>query len=339
MASSYPGSLDSFDTIASDKKTSDAVGGRTHRQMHNDLGDAIEAVQAELGTDPAGAYATVKARFEAIEGSTLPQIDAKGDLVVGTADNTYDNLTVGANNTVLVADSAQSKGVKWATAVGVWTVAGLHVGYAAKTSAYTATTSDDVLNVTSGTFTLDLPAAATCTGKTLKVRNSGAGLVTLDGNSAETVGGVATYPLGNGSYVEFTSTGSDWILTGGVPDSGWRSIDYTAGDANWTAGTIRVKRSGSTVNVLLVDVGMTAINTKIITLASGFANSSSAAATAVVRESASTGNPYWFTINAGQVCRYGAALSGTFSSAYRFNGTFSFITPDAWPSSLPGSAV
>jgi len=114
VASNYPGSLDSFDTIASDKKTSDSVGGRTHRQMHNDLGDAIEAVQGELGTDPAGAYATVKARFEAIEGSTLPQVDAKGDLVVGTADNTYDNLTVGTNDTVLVADSAQDKGVKWA---------------------------------------------------------------------------------------------------------------------------------------------------------------------------------------------------------------------------------
>ena len=67
MASSYPGSLDSFDTIASDKKTSDSVGGRTHRDMHNDLGDAIEAVQAELGTDPAGGSATVKARFDAIE--------------------------------------------------------------------------------------------------------------------------------------------------------------------------------------------------------------------------------------------------------------------------------
>jgi hypothetical protein len=114
VASNYPSSLDSFDTIASDKKTSDSVGGRTHRAMHNDLGDAIEAVQGELGTDPAGAYATVKARFEAIEGTTLPQVDAKGDLLVGTADNTYDNLTVGTNDTVLVADSAQTEGVKWA---------------------------------------------------------------------------------------------------------------------------------------------------------------------------------------------------------------------------------
>ncbi len=114
MASNYPGGLDSFDTIASDKKTSDAVGGRTHRQMHNDLGDAIEAVQTELGTTPSGSYATVKARFEAIEGSTLPQVDAKGDLIVGTADNTYDNLGVGTNDTVLLAASGETKGVKWA---------------------------------------------------------------------------------------------------------------------------------------------------------------------------------------------------------------------------------
>ena len=70
MASNYPGSLDSFDTIASDKKTSDAVGGRTHRQMHNDLGDAIEAVQSELGTNPSGSDATVAARLSAIEAGT-----------------------------------------------------------------------------------------------------------------------------------------------------------------------------------------------------------------------------------------------------------------------------
>ena len=70
MASNYPGSLDSFDTIASDKKTSDSVGGRTHRQMHNDLGDAIESVQTELGTNPSGSDATVAARLSAIEAGT-----------------------------------------------------------------------------------------------------------------------------------------------------------------------------------------------------------------------------------------------------------------------------
>jgi len=76
VASNYPGSLDSFDTIASDKKTSDAVGGRTHRQMHNDLGDAIESVQTELGTNPSGSDATVAARLSAIERGIQALVDA-----------------------------------------------------------------------------------------------------------------------------------------------------------------------------------------------------------------------------------------------------------------------
>lgn len=39
--------------------------------------------------------------------------DAKGDLAAGTGANTASKLTVGANDTILVADSTQSTGVKW----------------------------------------------------------------------------------------------------------------------------------------------------------------------------------------------------------------------------------
>lgn len=42
-------------------------------------------------------------------------IDAKGDLIVGTADNTPARLAVGSNNQVLTADSTTASGVKWAT--------------------------------------------------------------------------------------------------------------------------------------------------------------------------------------------------------------------------------
>jgi hypothetical protein len=41
-------------------------------------------------------------------------IDAKGDLIVGTADNTPSKLSVGSNNFVLTADSAATGGIKWA---------------------------------------------------------------------------------------------------------------------------------------------------------------------------------------------------------------------------------
>lgn len=66
MATSYPGGLDDFAEITSQRQDQ-AVGGRDHRQMHNDLGDAVEAIQTELGTDPAGSSDTVKARIAAAE--------------------------------------------------------------------------------------------------------------------------------------------------------------------------------------------------------------------------------------------------------------------------------
>jgi hypothetical protein len=41
-------------------------------------------------------------------------IDAKGDLIIGSANDAVDNLAVGSNDFVLTADSAQTLGVKWA---------------------------------------------------------------------------------------------------------------------------------------------------------------------------------------------------------------------------------
>ena len=51
-----------------------------------------------------------------LNSGTLPIVNAKGDLLVATADNTVSRLAVGTNNFVLTADSAQATGVKWAAA-------------------------------------------------------------------------------------------------------------------------------------------------------------------------------------------------------------------------------
>jgi hypothetical protein len=45
----------------------------------------------------------------------LVLVDTKGDMFIATGDDTVGKLSVGANNTVLTADSAQTGGVKWST--------------------------------------------------------------------------------------------------------------------------------------------------------------------------------------------------------------------------------
>lgn len=56
MASSYPTGLDSFSTS---RTTGQVVAAATD----NDHSDAINKVEAELGTNPSGADTTVAARF------------------------------------------------------------------------------------------------------------------------------------------------------------------------------------------------------------------------------------------------------------------------------------
>ena len=59
----------------------------------------------------------------ALDTTIIPKsiIDAKGDLIAGTAADTAGRLAVGTNNYVLTADSGESTGLKWAaTADPTW---------------------------------------------------------------------------------------------------------------------------------------------------------------------------------------------------------------------------
>lgn len=57
MASSYPGALDSLAT----NKTNNTKQVDDHPAHHNDLADAVNKIEVELGTNPSGASPTVKA--------------------------------------------------------------------------------------------------------------------------------------------------------------------------------------------------------------------------------------------------------------------------------------
>jgi hypothetical protein len=55
-------------------------------------------------------------------------VDAKGDIIAATAADTVSRLAVGANNTVLTADSSTATGLKWAAAGGSLALAQIATG-------------------------------------------------------------------------------------------------------------------------------------------------------------------------------------------------------------------
>lgn len=62
MPSGYPSALDSLGTST----TNTTVADTTHPALHNDANDAINKIEAELGTDPSASFTTVRARLDAM---------------------------------------------------------------------------------------------------------------------------------------------------------------------------------------------------------------------------------------------------------------------------------
>lgn len=71
--------------------------------------------------------------------------NAKGDIYTATADNTPAVVTVGANNTLLVADSAQSSGVKWSSTLSGLTLTSPTISTITNTGTITLPTTTDTL--------------------------------------------------------------------------------------------------------------------------------------------------------------------------------------------------
>jgi len=73
-------------------------------------------------------------------------VDAKGDIITATADNTPARLAVGTNGQTLVADSTAATGLKWATPSSGATFSGTRIYNSASTSIANATWTDITFN-------------------------------------------------------------------------------------------------------------------------------------------------------------------------------------------------
>lgn len=111
MTTSFPTGLDSLTNPTSTDNLNTA--GVLHDEQHANANDAIEAIQAKLGID--GSAVTTSVDYKLANNVILKSfVDAKGDLIAASADNTPARLAVGTNGHLLTADSSQSTGLKWA---------------------------------------------------------------------------------------------------------------------------------------------------------------------------------------------------------------------------------
>lgn len=119
-------------------------------------------------------------------------VDAKGDLLAGTANDTVARLGVGSAGQVLTADPATATGLKWATPAA----GGAYVGVNAQTgTTYTLVLADRGKLVTcsnTGAITVTIPTNASVAfpvGSQVDVAVMNTGMVTFVGASGVTVNG------------------------------------------------------------------------------------------------------------------------------------------------------
>jgi len=110
-------------------------------------GTTGQVLSKTSGTDMAFTWAT--------DASGIPAtiVDAKGDIIAATAADAVSRLAVGANNTILTADSTTATGLKWAAAGGGMTLVQRST-YSAV--ANTGTTFDGVFSATYQRYIIEI---------------------------------------------------------------------------------------------------------------------------------------------------------------------------------------
>jgi hypothetical protein len=139
----------------------------------------IEGVTAGIGISGGGTSGTVT-----VTNSMATAIDAKGDLIAGTAADTFDRLAVGTNGQTLVADSTASTGLKWATPAG---------GGGKVLQVVNATTTTATSNATTTYADTTLTATITPTLATSKILVLIAQQVSKNSNNAANATNMATF--------------------------------------------------------------------------------------------------------------------------------------------------
>ena len=185
-------------------------------------------------------------------------VDAKGDIITATADNTPARLAVGTNGQTLVADSSTATGLKWATASGggkiLQVVSATYSGETDNSSATTYADSGLTATITpSATSSKIFVMFSTLTAKNGVSASAGTDVKVLRGstNIGETFGinytGQAYYDISQFStaYVDSPATTSATTY----------KLQFKLFSGAGGAQIARVQCNGSLGSVVLMEIG------------------------------------------------------------------------------------
>lgn len=216
-------------------------------------------------------------------------IDAKGDLIAGTAADAAARLAVGANDTLLVADSAQTTGMKWSDTVaakqGAVTASGITQTAARLLGRTTASTGAIEEISVAASLTL---SAGSLSGTQASTSQAGVSeWATQAEADAATASRVATTDLNSialgtpaastsGTTVDFTGipagTRRITMTLAGVSTNGTSNLQVQIGDSGGIENTGYLSNAGGATNAAVVGVAAAAVATGFYICATGAAD-------------------------------------------------------------------
>jgi hypothetical protein len=213
----------------------------------------IEGVTAGVGISGGGTSGTVT-----VTNSMATAIDAKGDLVPGTGADTFARLAVGANGTVLTADSAETTGLKWATpAAGGKVLQVVFASTSTQTTNATTTFADTTLTATI------TPSATSSKVLVLVSQNGVLATTASTGVKLRLLRGASVISTFSGSlgYTAATSTRTDiaggvsYLDTPSTTSATTYKTQFAQRTSDATAVQVQVTGGDDTSTMVLLEIG------------------------------------------------------------------------------------